>query len=94
MTLFIASEPAIAGNPLYFTGIENFTLVNSKYLEDAQLFDSREQAEEAVRPWNALGHRFTVAPAAVESATEYAQRRARANDARALAAQVNDPLVR
>ena len=60
---YSASEPAIAGNPLYYTGIERFDLVNSPYECHARFFATAEAAARAVAPWNALGHQFTVAPA-------------------------------
>jgi hypothetical protein len=57
---FVAAEPSIAGNPLYYTGIQNFTLVNSQYVSHAQVFRSAEEAAAAVEAWNRLGHRFAV----------------------------------
>lgn len=65
---FVATEPAIAGNPLYFTGIQRFDLVHSQYVVHAQVFATPEAAQAAVRPWNDLGHQFTVSTAPAGSA--------------------------
>ena len=60
---YVAFERAIAGNPLYFTGMANYTLVNTPYLEGAQLFSTAAEAAAAVAPWNRLGRTFLVAQA-------------------------------
>lgn len=60
---YVAAEPSIAGNPLYFTGIERFDLVNSRYTCHAKVFATPEEAQAAVRPWNNLWHKFEVVPA-------------------------------
>jgi hypothetical protein len=65
---FVATEPSIAGTPLYFTGSKSFDLVGSPYACHAKRFDSVAAAEAAIGPWNRLFHSFTVSPAPAEAA--------------------------
>lgn len=64
--MFGATEKAIAGNDLYFTGSNSFDTVAMKYQCHAALFKTREEAEKAVAPWNNLGHKFVVREILVE----------------------------
>ena len=55
---YAAAEKSIAGNPLYFTGIQNYTLVNSQYDCHAKGFATAEEAQHA----KAQERRFSGAP--------------------------------
>lgn len=72
-TKFVAVRKAIAGNDLYFTGADNFTLVDSPYFCGARVHESAEQLQSKVAPWNRMGHGvFLVRPITEAEATEFA----------------------
>ncbi len=64
--MFGATEKAIAGNELYFTGSDSFDTVNSRHACHAKLFKTREAAVAAIAPWNGVGHKFEVREISVE----------------------------
>lgn len=72
-TKFVAVRKALAGNDLYFTGSDNFTLVDSPYFCGARVHESAEQLQGAVAPWNRMGRGvFLVRPITEDEATELA----------------------
>jgi len=58
--MFAAAQKSIAGNPLYFTGIQNYTLIDSPYDCHAKSFATIADALAAIAPWNRMGHKFEV----------------------------------
>lgn len=64
--MFGATQKAFAGNDLYYTGSDSSDTVAMKYQCHAKLFNTREEAEKAVAPWNNLGHKFAVREIPVE----------------------------
>ncbi|WP_082710136.1 MULTISPECIES: hypothetical protein [Burkholderia] len=57
--MFIAHEINFSGRPFYFNGLYEVG-AGSPYFCHAKRYESREDAERAVAPWNRMGRAFKV----------------------------------
>lgn len=80
---FVAVCNSLAGREIYFTGAQESCYVTSPYLCHAQRFDNYTAADNAIRAWNNLGHKFYGRPANEAELKEFAELDARAALAKA-----------
>lgn len=57
---YVGVTASLAGNTLYFTDSDSFSLLATPYRRNAAEFHTFDACAQAIAPWNALGWNWTV----------------------------------